>query len=201
MNKYLALLRGINVGGKSKVEMKKLKVTFEKLGFSSVATYINSGNVLFEAAEVPSISNIEKAIKKDFGFEVKVIIRTQEDIESLCNSIPEFWQNNNEMKTDVFFLWDEIDKPETLKLITQNPEVDTLIYHPGAIIWHIKKVDYNKSGMHKFVGTRVYKSMTARNVNTVRTLEEMINKFPSLRGGSKADGVDKAPSWGQKSCK
>jgi uncharacterized protein (DUF1697 family) len=176
MTKYIALLRGINVGGKNKVEMKKLKVTFEKLGFRGVTTYINSGNVLFDSAEIPVVSSIEKAIKKDFGFEVKTLIRSQENIENLCDNIPEFWENNSEMKTDVLFLWDEMDKPETTKLITQNPEVDTLIYHPGAIIWHIKKIDYNKSGMHKFVGTRVYKSMTARNVNTVRRLEEILRK-------------------------
>jgi uncharacterized protein (DUF1697 family)/very-short-patch-repair endonuclease len=199
MTKYIALLRGINVGGNSKVEMKKLKVTFEKLGFGEVTTYINSGNVLFECAEQPILSSIEKAIKKDFGFEVKVLVWSQENISLLCNAIPEFWENNSEMKTDVLFLWDDMDKPETSNLIPQNPEVDTLIYHPGAIIWHIKKADYNKSGMHKFVGTRVYKSMTARNVNTVRRLEEMIKKFPSLRGGSKADGVDKVPFWAQKS--
>jgi uncharacterized protein (DUF1697 family) len=156
--------------------MKKLKITFEKLGFGNITTYINSGNMLFEAADVPTISSIEKAIKKDFGFDIKVLVRSQENIEKLCDSIPEFWQNNSEMKTDILFLWADMDRPETLKLITQNPDVDTLIYHPGAIIWHIRKVDYNQSGMHKFVGTRVYKSMTARNVNTVRTLEEMMRK-------------------------
>jgi uncharacterized protein (DUF1697 family) len=176
MTKYIALLRGINVGGKNKVEMKKLKVTFEKLGFSQVTAYINSGNVLFDSLEVPMASTIEKVIKKDFGFEVKMLIRSEENIENLCDNIPEFWENNNEMKTDVLFLWDELDRPETLKLIPQNPEVDILLYQPGAIIWHIKKVDYNKSGMHKFVGTRVYKSMTARNVNTVRKLEEILRK-------------------------
>lgn len=174
MIKYIALLRGINVGGNNKVEMKKLKATFEKLGFISVTTYINSGNVLFDSIDLPNVSQIEKAIKKDFGFEIKVLIRTQENIESLCDSIPEFWENNSEMKTDVLFLWDEMDRQETIDLITQNPQIDTLVYHPGAIIWHIKKANYNQSGMHKLVGTRVYKSMTVRNVNTMRKLVELM---------------------------
>lgn len=173
MTKYIALLRGINVGGNNKVEMKKLKTTFEKCGFANVTTYINSGNVIFDSIEIPIISQIEKVIKKDFGFEIKLLIRTQENIENLCDNIPEFWENNSDMKTDVLFLWDEMDRPETMKLITQNPQIDTLIYYPGAIIWHIKKANYNQSGMHKLVGSRVYKSMTVRNVNTVRKLAEL----------------------------
>ncbi|MBC7472297.1 MAG: DUF1697 domain-containing protein [candidate division SR1 bacterium] len=174
MTKYVALLRGVNVGGKNKVEMKKLKITFEKLGFKNVITYINSGNILFDNEKSPDVTDIEKMLKKDLGFEVKVLIRTHENIEKLCDSIPEFWENNSDMKTDVLFLWDEMDKSETMNLITQNTQIDTLIYHPGAIIWHIKKVNYNQSGMHKFVGTRVYKLMTARNINTVRKLAELM---------------------------
>ncbi|MFT3751872.1 MAG: DUF1697 domain-containing protein [Paludibacter sp.] len=66
---YVALLRGINVGGNNKVEMKKLKSTFELLGFTNVVTYINSGNIVFEdisKEQVVIVNEIEKAIKKDF---------------------------------------------------------------------------------------------------------------------------------------
>ena len=47
--KYIALLRGINVGGKNKVEMPRLKTLFESLGYTDVHTYINSGNIIFTA--------------------------------------------------------------------------------------------------------------------------------------------------------
>jgi uncharacterized protein (DUF1697 family) len=174
--KYIALLRGINVGGKSKVDMGRLKLTFEKIGFENVFTYINTGNVIFSSDLSTVQSTIEKSLKKDFGFEIKVLIRTHTNLQELCDLIPEYWQNNNTMKTDVLFLWEEMDRPETLDTIIQNPEVDTLIYVPGAIVWHIDKSKYNLSGMHKFVGTRLYKSMTARNVNTVRKLEELGQK-------------------------
>jgi uncharacterized protein (DUF1697 family) len=59
--KYIALLRGINVGGNHKVEMKNLKALFESLGFSDVSTYINSGNVIFESNEERSVV-LEKII-------------------------------------------------------------------------------------------------------------------------------------------
>jgi uncharacterized protein (DUF1697 family) len=77
------------------------------------------------------------------------------------------------MKTDVLFLYDVFDKKDTLGLIFQNPAVDTLKYVEGAIIWSVPRAGASKSGMKKFIGTLVYKNMTARNVNTVRKLAEM----------------------------
>jgi uncharacterized protein (DUF1697 family) len=174
MPKCIALLRGINVGGNNKVEMKSLQKTFENLGFDSVVTYINSGNIIFGSSEFPKVEKIEKAIEQDFGFYVKVLVISSENLIQVCDSIPEYWLNNSEMKTDVLFLWEEFARAETLELIKTNPEVDNLIYSSGAIIWHILKKDYNQSGMNKFVGIKVYKNMTARNVNTVRKLVEIL---------------------------
>ncbi len=68
MKKYVALLRGINVGGNKKVEMAKLKQVFEKLGYANVSTYINSGNVIFESKIAPKTENVGKVLKKTFWF-------------------------------------------------------------------------------------------------------------------------------------
>lgn len=175
---YVALLRGINVGGNTKVEMKKLKILFEQIGFSNVTTYINSGNVLFQSDKPPAtfISIIEKAIEKDFGFPVRVIIRTQKQITEIATKVPSNWTNDAKQKTDVIFLWQEVDSPNVLKEIVVNTEVDNLSYIDGAVIWHIDRAFYNKSAMHKFIGTRIYKQMTARNINTVRKLRDLMSK-------------------------
>ena len=114
---YVALLRGINVGGNNKVDMKKLKNTFEELGYTNVVTYINSGNIIFEAKgkkEDKIIKEIELAIKKDFALEIKVLIRDFESIKSLCKKIPNTWVKNETMRTDVMFLWEEFDNPKIL---------------------------------------------------------------------------------------
>lgn len=166
---YVALLRGINVGGNKKVEMSKLKKAFESLGFVNVTTYINSGNVIFQSNK-KDFSQIETVLKKSFGFEIKVVIRDAKNIQKLCEKIPRELENSAKQKTDVLFLWDEFDKKSTIGLIKINPKVDILQYVSGAIIWSIKRSDYSKSGMKKFIGTIVYKNMTARNVNTVRKL-------------------------------
>lgn len=78
------------------------------------------------------------------------------------------------MRTDVIFLWNEVNNPDVIKE-TKRKDVDTLIYVDGAIIWWLDRNDYAKSGMHDFISTRVYKHMTARNVNTTRKILEIMN--------------------------
>jgi uncharacterized protein (DUF1697 family) len=99
---YVALLRGVNVGGR-RVEMAGLKRTFEELGCENVRTYINSGNVLFrDRRKAPTLTKLaEDAVG------VRVAIRTLAQLEELCASIPEHYANDKEQKTDVAFLLDE----------------------------------------------------------------------------------------------
>jgi uncharacterized protein (DUF1697 family) len=176
MSRYVALLRGINVGGNAKVEMPRLKAVFEKLGAKDVKTYINSGNVIFTDSRSRKQLEplIEAAIAKEFGLNVRVVVRNSSNIAKLCKEIPADWTNDAEQKTDVIFLWEEADNPGVLQEIKVNPEVDNLIYIPGAVIWNFDRVNYRASKMHNFIGTRVYKLMTARNINTVRKLNELL---------------------------
>lgn len=172
MQKYVALLRGINVGGNNKVPMKELKKIFEDLGFSNVLTYINSGNVIFETNKKVDVKSIEKALQMALGFEARVLVRDAKNLFKIVKEMPQEWVNNSEQKTDVIFLWDEFASKKTIDLI-KTTEVDTLQYIDGAIVWNVKKVNYKKSGMKSFIGTLVYKNMTARNSNTVRKLAEL----------------------------
>jgi uncharacterized protein (DUF1697 family) len=174
MTKYVALLRGINVGGNNKVEMLKLKKVFESLGFEHVSTYINSGNVIFETDKKDLEPLIEKTLKKVFGFELRIVIRDAKNIKKLCNDIPKSWLNDTDQRTDVLFLWDEFNSKKSVPLI-KTTEVDTLKYIDGAIVWNVKRKDVTKSGLKKFIGTLLYKNMTARNINTVRKLNELLN--------------------------
>ena len=89
--RYIAFLRGINVGGHHKVPMAELRKEFEKLGYKDIVTLLNSGNVLFDA--IPdSIEQLEELISADltksFGFSIPAIIRTSEMINGLLNSEP-----------------------------------------------------------------------------------------------------------------
>lgn len=83
MVKYIAFLRGINVGGNKIIKMEDLKRIFESLGFTNVKTVLASGNVLFEATTNVTSEVIEEKLKNKFGFVVGVILRTIEEIKEL----------------------------------------------------------------------------------------------------------------------
>ena len=167
---YVALLRGVNVGGNSKVEMPRLKQLFVNLGFENVKTYINSGNVIFASSVTPSISRMEAAIEKEFGFRVPVVVRSLPEIKRLLSGFPETWVNDADMKCDVMFLWPAVDSPAIMERIPYKPEIEDVLYLPGAVIWRIDRDKVNRGAVLKIIGTDVYKQMTVRNPNTVRKL-------------------------------
>jgi uncharacterized protein (DUF1697 family) len=140
---YVALLKGVNVGGRSKVDMRELKQAFEELGCTDVSTYINSGNVIFRDRRGASTLTrlLEEALDR------RVAVRSLRQLEALCKRIPEEWGNDKEQKTDVGFLLDE----------------------PGEKLWHALRKDLGPRYTVDWDGADV----TARNVNTVRKLLEL----------------------------
>jgi len=79
------------------------------------------------------------------------------------------------MKSDVMFLWDEIDDESVLENLVIKPTIDTVIYVPGAILWSVDKQNVTKSGMSKIIGSKIYKQVTVRNVNTARKIYELMS--------------------------
>jgi uncharacterized protein (DUF1697 family) len=174
---YVALLRGINVGGNAMVSMKELKSCFEDLGLRDVVTYINSGNIIFKDSRqsIPALVKlIESGIKARCKMDIRVVVRSKSDIATICNKIPADWVTDKFMRTDVMFLWDEVDNAETIAAVPVNPAVDRLVHVKGALIWNVSRKEYGKSKVPKMVGSRFYKNMTARNANTARKLLELM---------------------------
>ena len=173
---YLALLRGINVGGNNKVEMSRLKKLFEDHGYKNVKTYINSGNIMFESPELLSSlqSKIKSIIEREFGFNIPIVLRSQKYIDALCRAIPKTWTNDDLQKTDVMFLWHEIDNKEIIKSLAHNPNLENVMYIQGALVWNIARSNATKSGAIKLIKTEFYKQMTVRNINTVRKLNSLM---------------------------
>lgn len=163
-------MRGVNVGGNNKVEMKKLKELFEKLGFTNVLTYLNSGNLIFESATTPNIKTIDEELKNTFGLNIVFLLKTEDQIKQIAQKIPKEWVNDNQQKTDVAYLFDQIDKKETINDLPIDLNFIQVIYTKGALIWNVKRENQNKSKLNKLAGHKIYKLMTVRNVNTARFL-------------------------------
>ncbi len=175
--RYVALLRGINVGGSNQVGMAQLKQTFERLGFTDVRTVLASGNVVFRAGEkdlAKLAKRTELAIRADFGMRIKVVLRDQKSMVKLVKAIPPSWVNDKEMKCDVMFLGEEVDNKTVLKQLPVDPAIEDVKYVPGAIIWRIDRDKASTSRMYRIVGTELYQQMTIRNPNTVRKLCELM---------------------------
>ncbi len=174
---YVALLRGINVGGKTTVSMAVLKKCFEDLGYESVKTYINSGNVIFKAKKTGARDleiDIENIVQKTFGHALKVVVRSISEIEKIIKAIPKDWLTTTDKKCNVIFLRHEIDKPELVSQLTPKPGIEELVYQPGTLLWAAKTSDLTKSSMVKLSGHAAYKQMTIRNLNTTRKIYELM---------------------------
>ncbi|PJZ47029.1 DUF1697 domain-containing protein [Leptospira brenneri] len=170
--KYIALFRGINVGGNRKVEMKKLKILFESLGFTEVFTYINSGNIIFESEfdTKKVFSKIQTCLEKNFDFEIPTLLKTEKEMKKIAAMIPEEWQNDDNQKTDVAYLFAEADSKKIIEDLPLKKEFLEILYCKGALIWNIKRENVNKSQLAKLISHKLYQSMTIRNVNTARFL-------------------------------
>ena len=170
--KHVALLRGVNVGKSARVPMKTLKALLEGLGMSDVATYLNSGNAIFSsslnALELTRL--LEEELEREFGERIPTLVKTSAEMIAIAESIPSEWANDEGEQTYVAYLFRDVDKPGLVSELPVKMEFLTIFYTPGAIVWNIKRENYNRSHITKIVGHSSYVRMTTRNVNTARKL-------------------------------
>ncbi|MGB9978646.1 DUF1697 domain-containing protein [Methanobacterium sp.] len=118
--KYIALLRGINIGRSKRIKMAYLVKAFESLGFKNVKTYVQSGNVIFEheSNDTSKIAeSIERKISQTFSFSVNAVIRTKDELEDIVKGNPFIKESDIELdKLHVTFLSDTPDSKAALDL-------------------------------------------------------------------------------------
>jgi uncharacterized protein (DUF1697 family) len=174
--RYVALLRGINVGGKSIVRMADLKGCVDGLGHANVRTYIASGNVLFESPERSGAKlegPLERALEKQFALPIRVVVRSGRELQRILDAIPERWLDAPELRVTVAFLLRGNDARAIARDLTPKPGIDELVTAPGALLWAIRRDALTRTGL-KLVGTDPYKQMTLRNLNTTLKLGELV---------------------------
>ena len=169
---HIAILRGVNVGTARRVEMAKIRAMFEALGFSAVSTYLNSGNVLFESdKDCPTLqAEIVAKFWQEFGFEIPTLVKTRQQMKEIVSVIPTHWQNDDTQKTDIAYLFDEIDCESIIGELPIKREYLDIRYTKGALFWNVSRDNYNKSQLNKLISHKYYQLMTVRNINTGRFL-------------------------------
>lgn len=180
---YVALLRGINVGGKNLIKMPVLKASFENRGFTNVATYIQSGNVLFESTEKNLerlTRDIEKMLSAEFSYESRVVVVSHKQLKSAVERAPKgFGTKPAEYRYDVLFLKAPLTANEAMKSITTRDGVDEVFAGKGVIYFSRLIARATQSYVSRIVGLPVYQSMTIRNWNTTTKLLALMDASTS----------------------
>jgi len=183
MSVYVALLRGINVGGKHRVSMGQLKQTIEEAGYTNVQTYIQSGNVLFESGipEDGLAVALEELLEKRFGFPVPVILRTAKQLQAILDHCPytaeevEAAQIKSGVESLHILLLNTPPKEKALEKAKALPDSgDRFCVHERDIYLLLENgVHRSKLAEHLLKGNS---PVTMRNFNTMQKLAQLIQK-------------------------
>jgi uncharacterized protein (DUF1697 family) len=177
---YLALLRGINVGGANKVPMKELRRTFEDLGLENVRTYLQSGNVIFESrSSTPKrlADEIEDALAQAFGLKISVLLRTRPELKRIASGNPFLTEDAKPTSLHVMFL---AARASSKAIKTLDPDrsppdefevrgSEVYLWFPNGSGRSKLTIDYFESKL----GTRA----TARNWNTITKVLAQMEGF------------------------
>ncbi|MDE2971277.1 MAG: DUF1697 domain-containing protein [Acidobacteriota bacterium] len=176
---YLALLRGINVGGKNIIRMAELRARFEAEGFRDVVTYIQSGNVIFRATgSTPGALTIriEGMLASAFNYQAKVVLRSCEQMEAVVAGAPAgFGSQPDRHRYDVIFLRDTLTAEDAMREVLVRPGVDEAWAGNGVLYFSRLISQASRSYLSRLVSMPVYQDMTIRNWNTTTRLLRLMS--------------------------
>jgi len=177
MTKYIALLRGINVGGNNSIKMADLKTAFARRDFQNIVTYINSGNVLFDSGlEESAVKSVcERLIAEDFGIDIPVCVISAAALVDALSYAPGWWNAEPDARHDVFFVIPPMTAERIAAHIGQiKEEYESLAYHGRAIFWSAPMATFSRTRVSKITKDKeMYRSLTVRNANTALKLAEL----------------------------
>ena len=176
---FVALLRGVNVGGKNMISMRALKESFETMGFTQVTTYINSGNIIFKTKEVDARKlekRIEQMLSKDYQLDSKVVVRSLSEMAQLVKSLPRSWDGDSSWRYNVMFLRHTIDSEEILAQLPAKSEIEQIVYSQGVLFWSAQVTEMKQTIWVKLPSRKIFQDMTVRNLNTTKKLYDLMNK-------------------------
>ncbi len=177
---YIALLRGINVGGKNSIKMLDLKTCFTSMGLTDVVTYIQSGNVLFTTSRSDQkklMNTIEATLLKQFGYTIPIVLISYAQLKEAVASAPRgFGKTPATHRYDVLFLKQPLTAEEALKSISIREGVDHVSAGENVLYFSRLTAKATQSRLSRIVRLPIYKNMTIRNWNTTTKLLALAEK-------------------------
>ena len=178
---YVALLRGINVGGNNKVVMSELRAQIAAAGFGHVRTYINSGNLLFEAEDQASREDVAQAVEdilaRHYDFPIRLALLTAQDYLAELHSLPDWW-HGEVARRDALFYTRGLDRSHVRERI-EAMELGDEAVHFGehAVFWgKFDEKSFLKTAYHKrLLREDFYRQVTIRSGSTVEKIAAMLS--------------------------
>jgi uncharacterized protein (DUF1697 family) len=174
---YVAMLRGINVSGQKIIKMERLRTMFEDMDFGNVRTYVQSGNVIFETAELASglSAKIQKRILKDFGFDVPVLTKSAKEMTDIVKHNP-FVKDKAIDQTRLYVTFLSDDPPKNaLELIQPLAAGEEQVRIVGRAVYLYCPNTYGNTKLsNNAIEKKLTCGATTRNWNTTKTLLEMV---------------------------
>lgn len=175
---YVALLRGINVGGRNLIRMSDLAACFEGHGFADVTTYIQSGNVLFRADEenrAELVRRIEQMLSSAFDYRACVALRDVDEMRAVVAEAPDgFGAEPERFRYDVVFLVPPLTPDVAMDSVALREGVDRTWTGRGVLYFSRLTERAAQSRLSRLASMPVYQRMTIRNWNTTTRLSRLM---------------------------
>jgi uncharacterized protein (DUF1697 family) len=178
--RYVALLRGINVGGRNPVAMADLREAFEAAGFRAVSTYINSGNVLFESdrrEQAPLEADLEAMLQLRFGVPIVVVVRSHRQLRTVVEKAPAgFGAQPDTYHSDVIFMKAPLTSKQAMQVVKLREGVDQAWPGSGVVYFARLSERRTQSRMSSIASTPEYQRMTIRSWTTTTKLLQLADQ-------------------------
>ena len=179
---YVALLRGINVGGNNKVVMSELRAQIAAAGFGHVRTYINSGNLLFEAEDQASHEDIAQTVEdilaRHYDFPIRLALLTAQDYLAQLDELPDWW-HGEVARRDALFYTRGLDRHHVRERIEAMELGDEAVYFgEHAVFWgKFDEKSFLKTAYHKrLLREDFYRQVTIRSGSTIEKIAALLSQ-------------------------
>ncbi len=177
MTSYVALLRGINVGGRNIIRMVDLRDCLTRAGFADVSTYIQSGNVLFRGSGKGEalVDRMRQALVKRFAYDAPIVLRSRRQLENVIKRAPpSYGDEPKRYRYDVLYLLPGLSPRTALAQVPAHPEIDTVHAGPGVLYFSRRVDGLSRSRLSQLAALPLYQRVTVRNWNTTVKLRALL---------------------------
>lgn len=178
--KYVAFLRGINVGGNNIIKMAELKACLTEAGFIDVVTYIQSGNVIFTGPKTDAEKlgrAFADALTKQFRYSAPIVVRSHQEMKDIAAAAPKgFGSQPDIYRYNVIYLKEPLTPHEAMQSISTKEGVDEAAAGPHVLYFSNLIAKATQSQLNRIIQMPVYKNMTIRNWNTTTKVLALMEK-------------------------